>query len=172
MWWPTDMTRVVLSGLLVLLLASCGYRPLGQGDFPDGVSSVQVVIFENRTYEPLLEDVVTNQVIEEFSRRHGMRVVTQGAEARLEGVVKDFRADALSYDTNDRIGQFRATVAIEAVLSSLDDGRVLWKGALSWSQNYPINTDKSVQEENEAAAVRLIAERLAQNLYYKMQQDF
>ena len=168
------MKRLYLLTVLVLLLAACGYHPVGQGRFPDGVRTIQVSLFENRTYEPLLEDIVTNQVIEEFSRRRPLRVVSREnkADARLEGAVTGFQVSAISYDQDDRIGQFRATVAIEAALRSFDDGRVLWKGRLSWSQDYPINTDKSVQEDSEAAAVRLIAGRLAQNLYYRMQQNF
>ncbi len=174
MLWPTEMKHLFLSALLVLLVAGCGYHPVGQGNFPDDVGAIQVSLFENRTYEPLLEDIVTNQVIEEFSRRRPLRVVSgeANADARLEGAVTKFQVNAVSYDPDDRIGQFRATVAIEATLRSLDDGRVLWKGGSSWSQNYPINADKSVQEDNEAAAIRLIAERLAQNLYYQMQQNF
>ncbi|HDR46591.1 MAG TPA: hypothetical protein ENN94_02710 [Geoalkalibacter subterraneus] len=168
------MRRLILLVLLILLLAGCGYQPVGQGSFPDGVRAIQVSLFENRTYEPLLEDIVTHQVIEEFSRRRPLSVVSRESEAdaRLEGAVTRFQVSAISYDQDDRIGQFRATVAIEATLRSFDDGRVLWKGGLSWSQHYPINADKSVQEENEAAAIKLIAERLAQNLYYRMQQNF
>jgi outer membrane lipopolysaccharide assembly protein LptE/RlpB len=168
------MKRLFLLTLLVLLLAGCGYHSVGQGRFPDGVRAIQVSLFENRTYEPLLEDIITNQVIEEFSRRRPLSVVSREgeADARLEGAVTRFQVSAISYDQNDRIGQFRATVSIEATLRSFDDGSVLWKGGLSWSQHYPINADKSMQEENEAAAIRLIAERLAQNLYYRMQQNF
>jgi len=174
MLWPIEMKRLFLLTLLVLLLAGCGYHSVGQGRFPDVVRAIQVSLFENRTYEPLLEDIITNQVIEEFSRRRPLSVVSREgeADARLEGAVTRFQVSAISYDQNDRIGQFRATVSIEATLRSFDDGSVLWKGGLSWSQHYPINADKSMQEENEAAAIRLIAERLAQNLYYRMQQNF
>ncbi len=160
--------------LLPLLLAGCGYHPLGRGALPEGIDTVYVELFENRTLEPFLENTITNEVVEEFSRRRGLRVIEEPskAEARLEGQVQGYRVDAISFDPDDRIGQFRVTITIEAALRKFDSGRMLWKGQLSWSEEYPINQDKSIQEDNEAAAVREIADRLAENLYFHLQQNF
>ncbi|WP_305043908.1 LptE family protein [Geoalkalibacter sp.] len=168
------MLRLLVLGL-VLLMSGCGYHPLGRGgSLPEGVESVHIALFTNRSLEPFLEDHLTRDVIEEFSRREGLRVVEDptAADARLEGEILAFRAEALSYDPNDRIGQFRATLTIAAVLRRSDSGLVLWKGQLSWAEKYPIATDKSVQEDNEQAAIRVISRRLAENLYFRLHDHF
>jgi len=168
------MLRLLALGL-VLLIGGCGYHPLGRGSaLPEGVESVYIPLFTNRSLEPFLENQLTRDVVEEFSRRQGLRVVEDPAvaDARLEGEILAFRADALSYDPADRIGQFRATLTISAVLRRSDSGLVLWKGQLTWAEKYPIAADKSVQEDNEQAAIRVISRRLAENLYFRLHDNF
>jgi hypothetical protein len=174
MWWPIDMRFWLILGL-ALLLSGCGYQPIGRTTGPpQGVETVYIPLFVNRSLEPFLENLITQNVIEELSRRQGMRVVEDAgrADARLEGEILSFRADAVSFGPDDRIGQYRAAMTIGAVLRRTDTGMVLWKGQLSWSQLYPVDLDKSIQEDNEQAALRVISRRLAENLYFRLHDNF
>ncbi|MDO3380041.1 LPS assembly lipoprotein LptE [Geoalkalibacter halelectricus] len=161
--------------LLVLLTTGCGYQPLGRGaGLPEGVETVYIPVFENRTLEPFLENQITRDVIEEFSRREGVRVLAapQTADARLEGEITAFQAAPLSFGPEDRIGQYRVRVTIAVTLRRTDTGLVLWRGQLDWSEQYPTAADKSVQEDNEQAAIRVISRRLAENLYMRLHDNF
>lgn len=163
-------------GLVALVLASgCGYRPLGQGAGPPaGIESIYIPLFVNRSFEPFLENELTRDVVEEFSRRQGLRVIEDAtrADARLEGEVLAFGAHAVSFGPQDRITQYRAAITIGAVLRRSDTGMVLWQGQLSRSQLYPVVEDKSVQEDNEQAAIRVISRRLAEDLYMRLHDQF
>lgn len=163
-------------GLVALVLASgCGYRPLGQGvGLPAGVESIYIPLFVNRSLEPFLENELTRDVVEEFSRRQGLRVIEDvaRADARLEGEVLSFGAQAVSFGPQDRITQYRAAITIGAVLRRSDTGMVLWQGQLSRSQLYPVVDDKSAQEDNEQAAIRVISRRLAEDLYVRLHDNF
>ncbi|WP_052445832.1 LptE family protein [Geoalkalibacter ferrihydriticus] len=161
--------------LLLLFAGGCGYHPLGSGNgLPEGVESIYIGVFDNRSLEPFLENQISRDVVEEFSRRKGLRVVEdpRAADARLEGEVITFHAGALSFGPEDRIGQYRATLTIAATLRRSDSGLVLWRGQLSWSEKYPVVSDKSEQEDNEQAAIRVISRRLAENLFVRLHDNF
>jgi len=164
---------LLLPGLLCLF--ACGYHFTGNGKnlYPE-VHSLHIELFSNRTVEPFLENRITTSVIDRFARKRPEQVAGDraGAEAVLTGTVTEYRTDPISYDRNDVITEYRSTMAISATLRQTSDDRVLWKGSLAWSEEYPASLDKAVQEDNEAAAIAIIAERLAQELYFRITENF
>jgi len=163
--------------LLAVLLCvwSCGYHFPGNGSsLPGQVRSLYIELFTNRTAEPFLENRITSSVIDRFARRSPGQVVDDrsGAEAILSGMVTEYRTESISYDSNDMITEYRSTMSISVTLRQTSDDHVLWKGNLAWSEEYPASRDKAVQEDNEAAAIDVIAERLAQELYSRITENF
>ncbi len=63
-------------------------------------------------------------------------------------------------------------MSVNALLRRSSDDRVLWKGVVSWTQAYPAGDEKNIQEDNEAAAIALISRRLAEELYFRLNDDF
>jgi outer membrane lipopolysaccharide assembly protein LptE/RlpB len=165
-------------GLLLvalLLVASCGYHLPGRGSsLPSEVQSLYIELFSNRTAEPFLENRITERVIDRFARKRSLHLVEKReiAEAVLSGVVTGYSTSPISYDRNDVITEYRSTMTIAVTLRQTADDRILWKGSIEWSEEYPANLDKSVQEDNEAAAIVVIADRLAQELYFRIMENF
>ncbi|BCR05113.1 hypothetical protein DESUT3_21820 [Desulfuromonas versatilis] len=168
---------IVLGLALLLAAGGCGYHPPGRGEGQGALAAVgklRIEPFVNPGSEPFLEVSFTNALVSEFSRRGGFRVVEalEEADAVLSGAVTSYRTDAISYDQDDNILEFRSSMSVNALLRRSADDRVLWKGLVSWAQEYPAGLEKNIQEDNEAAAIALISRRLAEELYFRLSDDF
>jgi len=169
------MARVLILLSLVAGLAGCGYRFQGQADtLPGGVRYVHVEIFHNGTYEPFLENAVTDAMIDRLVRSPGVEVVhdPEMADALLTGAVVHYKNGSLSYDGNDRIAEYRSRMTVEVALRHADTAQILWKGRASWTEDYAASPDKALEDDREEAAVGVISQRLADEIYSRMVDDF
>lgn len=161
--------------ILLLCLFGCGYHFPGKGgSLPGDVQRVYLPLFVNRTSEPQLESLLSNNVSEVFARNGNISQVESQdqAEAVLEGVVSSYSSKAVSYDKNDDISEYRATIVIDAALRQVVDGRLLWQGKVSWSDEYLADDDKAVQEDRERDAIEDISLRVAEELLSRLLDDF
>lgn len=169
------MTRNLVGLLLILSLFGCGYHLQGKGDtLPAGVRYVHVAILHNATYEPFLENAVTGALLDRLMRSPGVELVNDPdqADALLTGTVTQYDSNSLSYDSRDRIAEYRARITVEVALRQADNAQVLWKGRSTWTEDYVGNTDKALEDDREQAAIEVIAQRLADDIYSRMVDDF
>jgi outer membrane lipopolysaccharide assembly protein LptE/RlpB len=163
--------------LCLFLLSGCGYHlPGGEGDrLPGGVQVVCIPLFENHTSEPFLENLVSNAVIRRFSRALNVEVVEdpKAAQAILEGTISSYRSIASAYSgKDDDITEYSSTISCQATLRATGDNRVLWKGSVSWHQEYQASVDRSLEQSGEAMAQEEISERLADELFNHISANF
>ena len=161
--------------LSMLFLTGCGYHFPGQsGSLPAGVEKLYIPLFRNTTAEPQLENMMTSRVSEVFSRNSKISQVEDqdDAEAILEGTIRDYKSRALSYDNNDDISEYRSTMIIDAVLRQTKTEQLLWEGTVSWNEEYSAADDKIDQEDFEQQAIDEITLRLAEEILYKLLDDF
>lgn len=160
--------------LVLLLPAGCGYHRAGSGDNLGGIGTLHITLFENQTFEPFVENAVTNAVTERFLRTRRWRLVENPATADgvFSGEVSVFQTVPVSFDRNDNVLEYRAEMTATAVLRANPEGQVLWKGSASWSEEYPGSLDKGQQEDYKRQAIRDIADRLAEELYFRLTDNF
>ena len=85
--FPTQLGIVILA---VFTIASCGYRFSGGGELPGEVKRVFITIFNNRTSELGVENVLAAQLTDEFLSLGPKGVLVserQTADAELSGVI-------------------------------------------------------------------------------------
>jgi len=167
--------KFITSLALFLCLAACGYHFPGQGgNLPGGVEKIYIPLFVNKTAEPQLENKLTSRISEVFSRNSNISQVEkkESAEAILEGTIRDYRSTALSYDLNDDIGEYRATMIVDIVLRQPETDELLWEGTASWSEEYSSATNKNDQDGLEKIAIDEITLRLAEEVLYQLLDDF
>ena len=165
----------VMVALLALLLSGCGYRLQGRSDaLPGDVRSLYVELFRNDSYEPYLENSITNEVVGRFARHDRLEIVEQPAQAEgiLGGRIVGYSNSALSYDSDDNIAEYRSKMTVEGVLRRVDNGEVLWKGTVAWQEDYPVSSDKALQDDREQLAILEISQRLADELFSHMIDNF
>lgn len=171
------MSRIILgiSAILLLCQGGCGYQLQGRGEkLPDEVRTLYVEMMENRTYEPFLENMVTNAVVERFARNPHLEIVEDRnrADAILSGEVVGYGNGAISYTRTDGIAEYRSTLVLSATLRKGDDATALWKGTVRWAEEYETSADKTLQDARESAAIELVSERLADELYSRIVDNF
>ena len=158
-----------------IALNGCGYHHVGSmaGSHAGGKDGVHIPIFANKSYRPGLETVLTSNLVDEFARRSGGKTVDEAAaQFVLSGAVLSYSVTPVSYTAADKIREYRSTIKVVATLSDRQSGKTLWKGELSWSQDYPANSNIALQQNSEDAAVREICRRLAEQIREKTQEDF
>ncbi len=163
-----------LAWLLWIPLLSCGYRFVGGGMLPAGVDAVFINIFENRTTEVGLENVITNSFINEITRNDKDAYTSRRdrADAILNGVVRNMRVDNISRKGSQTAVQRRVTLAVDVTLTD-PDGVVIWSvvGAAE-DEEYDVEGDKASTDRNLKAALEALSGVLAENVYAQMTDDF
>jgi len=166
---------ILLVILLAVLVSGCGYHSIvreSQAHFGEG-ATVSVPIFSNKTYKPNLENILLNNLIGEFAKRKGLRVVEREAsDFTLSGEVLTYGKLAVSYTGYDIVKEYTATMTVSATLRKNSNQKVIWKGQLSWSEDFPASSDIAIQQNSEDAAIQVICQRLAQQLYLRINEDF
>jgi len=161
--------------LFVLFLSGCGYSVPGQsGSVPAGVEKIFIPLFVNNTSKPLLENELTNRVSEVFSRNIYIEQVNkqEQSEAILKGVIGSYSSRAISYNSNDDIGEYRATMTVAVALIAKDAVEPLWKRNFSWGSTYLAAEDKGLQDDLEHDAIDEISRRLAEEILHSLLDDF
>jgi hypothetical protein len=170
------MKRLSILLLAALALAGCGYLTPGAGDSWAGAGgrTLYVELFANRTAEPYLDSVVTDEVVIQFTRSRLVELTeARGtADLLLGGTVTRFDSSVGAYDADDNISEYRAEMTVRAQLTRRSDGAVLWQGDLARSEVYPATLDKSLQQQGESLAARVVARRIAEDLMARLLTAF
>ena len=187
------MSRKIYVFLLipaVLFLGGCGYRLTSDPALTSVLTGKKVAIpvFTNKSYRANVGAIMAGSLVDEFARRSGGKVVGEAAaELLLTGTVLSYASDAVSYTAADKVKEYLASITVEATLTEKRTHKVVWKGKLSRSQVYPVNTNFelrqstvvfpntttatvlentiALQQNNEDAAIREICMHLAQQTY-------
>lgn len=152
--------RAVYLLLLVMLLSTaCGYKLVGrETHLPQGVASIAIPTFKNRTLEPGIEILFTQAFLREFLRDQRVKVVCrEEADAILEGVIKSYEYYSVAYDRSGLASEYRATALIDLTLRKRS-GEVIWKeNDLSETKTYRVSNVTALSESNKNRALREIA---------------
>ncbi len=159
--------------VLVLCVQGCGYKFVGGGNLPAGVKTVSVSLFENRTGETGLENTMANYLNYEFTR-NGVKVTsnTARADAVLTGPIKSVTVETVSYRGNETTVESRVTVVVNARLKNKDGVEIWAADNLTERQTYKADPDNITSVNNKRSALVTLCQRLSENFYGRMTEDF
>jgi outer membrane lipopolysaccharide assembly protein LptE/RlpB len=157
----------------LLLIAGCGYQFTG-GGLPGDVRLLHLPLAFNETSEPRLENVLAAPLTAVLARQKAIVLVESesGSDAVLQATIMTYDVVPLSYDSNDRISQYSATLTVHFTLKQQKDGKLLWQGDLQRQQSYTAALDKNQQEDLESIAIETMAKDLADDLLYRLVTRF
>lgn len=167
-------SALVLLAMFVGLLSGCGYHMAGSGRFPEGVQTIAIPMFANRTAETGLETIMTNAVITELNRRRkGVVVDQEMSEALLRGTIESLKRSTLTRRVAHSSSERMVRVTVSLILTARD-GRVLWRGDhLTAEQAYTVvGDDRQGTDYNLDEAIASLAQRLAENVVGRLTDDF
>ena len=156
-----------------LFLLSCGYKFSGGGNLPSDIRSVCITILENRTAETGVENIITNDLIYEFTRAGNVVLTDKDkAEAILAGIVQSVRSDTISHRGTHTSLERRVKVVVNLKLTG-QDGRTIWSVKdISENEDYVVMPEKSATERNKRDAISELSKRLAENIYNRLTDAF
>lgn len=157
------MRRAIL--LLLLSLAGCGYHSGVRSEITSSDQTIAIPVFENATFEPLLEKRVSESFKETFMRR-GWQVVAHSHQAPLTLSGRVTRFDKIPISLN-RIGQaqeYRITIGFEYTLLSKESNQSKQKDHAEASAEYIANTDPISDRAAQDRAIREAGQHLAEQV--------
>jgi outer membrane lipopolysaccharide assembly protein LptE/RlpB len=117
--------RALRLGLVAVCLGGCGYSL--HGNLPAHVTTVAVPVFGNKTSEPGVENALTQAVVDAFATNGRLRVVrSEEADAILEGEVVGYEIQALAFDQQASIRQYRLVVTMRLKLRDVKRNTLLF----------------------------------------------
>lgn len=163
---------ILITAVGCLLFYSCAYRFAGSGELPSSVKKVSVSVLENKTAESGIENIITNDIIYEFTK-HGKIVAKKDeADAFLSGVIESAGDAAISRSSTITSLERRVTVVVSLKLKG-KDGNIIWTGpSISDDQAFTVLSDKLATENEMRKAIEVLSKRLAEKAYNKLTDNF
>ncbi|MDT7604312.1 MAG: hypothetical protein QOF61_2309 [Acidobacteriota bacterium] len=152
------------------------YEPVTKGGMPRNIRTVAVPPFQNQALRFKIESRFTEAVANELIRRgHGLRVQSEreGADAVVDGVIRNFYFSGVLLDQNGRARIFEVTVIGAVTVRDQTTNRVLYD-----NQNYvyrgefEFTSDPRTFFNEEDPAVQRIARKFAEDLVSTLVNGF
>jgi hypothetical protein len=141
---------------LALFCSSCGYKVHSSvKSLPQGIQSLGIPTFSNRTPQYRIEQRMTTALLREFGTRTRMPVNSsaEGVDAVLTGEIRNISSSPVTFGTDTFGSAFLVTLQISVKLVRLKDSAVLWEDqGFLFRERYVLksNVKEFFSEENPA----------------------
>jgi Lipopolysaccharide-assembly len=129
--------------VIVTTLWGCGYRVVGSvGKLPDGIKSIAVPTFDNRSPQFRIEQRITLAVVRELNTRTRIPVVSSpsGVDAILVGEIRSVSSSPVTFGGDTFGSAFLVTVQMSVKLVRTRDSAVIWQnGDFLFRERYTLN---------------------------------
>ncbi len=172
------MIFFVIFGCCLALSRGCGYTTRAFVS-QTGYKTIYIAPFENnvdttseysegrrfRTYFPLLENTITNAIVDRYIFDGSLRVTKEPeADLVLTGKVVSYSRESLRNSTSDTPEEYRVTIFIDMTLTDNKTKKILWqKGSFAGDATY-FTAGQFVKSESEAVqdATKDLARRVVE----------
>ena len=163
---------VIFSISAALLFYGCAYRFAGGGDLPGSVKRVSISVLENKTAESGIENIITNDLIYEFTRNGKVVAKIDDADAYLTGTIESANDEAISHKGGHTSLERRVKVVLGLKLKDRS-GNIIWTGKdIAADQAFAVMADKIETEKQKRTAIAVLSKRLAENVYNRLTDNF
>jgi outer membrane lipopolysaccharide assembly protein LptE/RlpB len=150
---------------ILLMLAGCGYRPLGQGEvsnLPTTVKTIAMGQLKNRTLRPNIQAALRQALIGRFAADARIRVVEEGvADAILVGAIEGFGQDPIAFDSADTARRLRVNISFSFIVRDRTKDTVLLRdgvtGVAYFSAGPGIGPTRTAEDEATSRALTDLA---------------
>jgi outer membrane lipopolysaccharide assembly protein LptE/RlpB len=169
--------KLVAVILLAVLATGCGYSTAGKATrLPSTVQTVAIPAFINQTQTYRIEQVMTADVVREFTARTKYHVVNEAgsdADAILHGTIVSTQAAPLTYDSQTGRAS-SALITVNLKVSLVDKtGKVLFDNPnYVYREQYQVSREVSSFFEEQSPAVDRLSRDLARTLVADILERF
>lgn len=127
-----SLLAALLAGVFYLVTA-CGDMPTKKA-IPDNIQKLYVPIFENKTGQPNVENLLTKKVVQNFIVDGRLQVAAkENADAVLIGTIQRYDRIVLTRDANQVPQQYKLQVVVDLDFKDLKTGEQLWSTKAEFS---------------------------------------
>jgi outer membrane lipopolysaccharide assembly protein LptE/RlpB len=171
--------RLPLPFLLVAvasIVPACGYHLAGRGNtLPPTVKSIGIPIFVNKTSRSELEQRVTEHVIDEFTSRGRVRILSgeEGADAVLNGTLYSYTTTPVILNQQGRAQRYEILITARVVLTEATTDHVLWEDDhFLFKRQYDVAATSFGFLDQEIVAVDDVATDFARSMVSSILEGF
>jgi len=159
---------------LTLFLAASGftecYKPVTNSGLPKDIKVVAVPVFQTEAkglryrVESRFTDAVSNQILK---AGHGIKVQgsNTGADAVVEGTIRDFAFTGVLLDSQGRARVYEVTITAAVTIRDLRDNKILYDNQnLVFRDSFEFSSDPRSFFNEEDPAVERIARAFAESV--------
>jgi hypothetical protein len=156
-----------------MLLAACGYQPVGMSGSPASARQVAVEAITNETMRPGVQGVVGAAILRQL-RLHGVlrSPATGPPDLILSGGVTGYQNDPIAFDRQDIGRRFRVRVTLLATLVGRTDGKVRLREAVVGEAFYTAGAGAVSISNSEDEALHVAAQDLANKLVARLLEEW
>lgn len=176
-----NQKRVNLNGLWLLaaigigiLVCACGYRFPGGGEIPGGIKNVSIPLFINRTNEVGLENIITNDLTNEFiiRRKEALADDDQMADGILRGEIVSVQTRTISQTGAGGSVEREVIVRVDLRLSDSAD-QIKWVSRnIAARETYYVGGNSVETDLRRFVAIEELSTRLAENIFNRLTENF
>lgn len=158
-----------------LAVAGCGYHLVGYGgQFPAGVKSLAVPIFENRTGNVEIARTLTNHFVRELLGTGKVKVLPLGeADAAVRGVITRYEIEPITFRRDRTATENRLVVSADVSLVLRGEGEPVFReSGVTRYYEYPVSEDLAVDQKEQDLARQEVSRELSQKVISLMTEGF
>lgn len=179
-----SLAAPALLGALLLLgsiLAGCGYSLVGRAsNLPPDIEKIHIQSLRNQTNRLQVEQILTQEIIEEMVTRRRYEVVNQEsrADAVLRGTVTGFEVRPVGFDSDGLANNFQIVITADMRFERPPQGgdtepEVIWKNSrYVFRDDYPLEEGQVDYFDRENLAIEDTAEEFAETLVTDILEGF
>jgi hypothetical protein len=152
--------------LIIIFIESCGvYSFTGASIAPD-VKTLSIKYFPNRAplIQPTLSQAFTEKLKEKFIAQTNLRLITEGADLKIEGYISDYKAHPVAIQGTQTAALNRLTISISVKFTNAKDEKQNYETVFSRYADY--DAQKSLAEV-EQALIEDINKQLVDDIFNK-----
>lgn len=155
--------RAVLAVGAIALLAGCGVYSTKQGRPKEGLETLAVPLFENRSSEPGIEIELTEDIVEGLLSDRVVRITDEeSADAIMLATVRRYRVEESFFGGDRTAEQYRLQIAVEIEIVAADGSRSFaGPQTLTETSTYEIAGGEQAELEARQAVVDGIVRKIS-----------
>jgi hypothetical protein len=174
----SDRASRWLPAVLALSLADCGYALVGRGTVVDpDIKVIGVPTFADATGRPLLDQKITDLVIEELLKRGRFDVINQeqGADAVVEGRITGYSAAPIGFSAGEeetQASRYRLILTASVRYQKVGVREPIWENSGFRAQDEYDVGDPETFFDREDQTIDRLAKDFARDLVAAMMEAF
>lgn len=144
-------------GIIGLCLFRCGAYSFSGSTLPPHIKTVGIPLFEDRTTEFGIDQLLTDALIEEITDDNTLKIANpREADALLSGTILSVKDRTGQYDANETASDYRVTISVKVRFEDVKGRKILWEDTISQWGAYASDRSEGIEEALEKISTEIL----------------